>query len=116
MNMNPIEALDNLLADYASPKVRRLIHSLLFLGLAIAVAVLTFDGDWVKALVAAAGLVYAALNKANTPGTDLDPAGVTSESDDGLSYEQSGGQPFPEPDHFDPVTGEPVYLIDPQQQ
>lgn len=90
--MNPINILDSILADYASPKVRRLVHSVLLLGLVIAIAVLSFDGDWLAALTASAAAVYAALNRANTPAAPLDQP----EPDDGSSYEEAGGQPFPE--------------------
>lgn len=96
--MNPLTTLDNLLSDWASPRVRRLIHALLALALLVATAVLAYDGDWKAALLSLGATLYAAVNKANTPSTTLDEAGAGDEFDDGLSYEEAGGMPFPDGD------------------
>ncbi len=102
MNMtNPLEIIDGILSDWASPKVRRLIHALIALGLLVGSAVLAADGDWAVAALALFGTLYAAVNKANTPATPLGDAGEI-EVDDDLTYEESGGLPFPE----DPPTGQ----------
>lgn len=94
--MNPLATLDALLADWASPRVRRLVHALLALILIIVTAVLAAGGDWEAALISLVGTVYAALNKANTPAVDLDSAGVSTGEDDDLTYEEAGGLDFPE--------------------
>lgn len=71
--MNPMTYLDSILSDYASPKVRRLIHSILLLAVAIVTIVLAAEGDWKKALLALAAAVYASANRANTnPEEDTD--------------------------------------------
>lgn len=97
--MNPITVLNNLLdtllGDWASPRVRRLVHALIAAVLVVVSAVLAADGDWQAALISLAVTVYAAMNKANTPATALDEAGEDSEVDDGLTYEEAGGQDFP---------------------
>lgn len=64
--MNPISILDSILVDYASPRARRLMHSLIFLGVALVMVWQAAEGDWKKALLALAATVYAAANKANT--------------------------------------------------
>lgn len=64
--MNPITILDGILADYASARVRRLIHSLILLTVAVVTIWLAADKDWQEALIALAVTVYAAANKANT--------------------------------------------------
>lgn len=91
MNKNPIAMLDSLLADYASPRTRRLIHFMIAMTMLIVSALLVAEGDWKKALLSLAATLYAAVNKANT-GTEPDDL----DADDGLSYEEAGGQPFPE--------------------
>jgi hypothetical protein len=68
MNLNPLALLDALLADWASPRVRRLIHTLLALVLVVVTAVLAAGGDWKVALGTLLAALYAAINKANTPG------------------------------------------------
>lgn len=79
MNLNLIALLDSLLEDWASPKVRRLIHALLALALFVITAVLAAGGDWKAALGTLAVTVYAAMNKANTPPT---PTPVLLEDED----------------------------------
>lgn len=94
--MNPLTMLDDFLADYVSPKWRRRIHSLILLAVALVALWRAADGDWEQFGIALAGALYAAANKANTTVAPLTPAGVDHESDDGESYEDSGGRPFPE--------------------
>lgn len=94
--MNPITILDLLLADYASPRVRRLIHALILLVATGYTIYLAADKDWREALITLGAALYAAANKANTPQTDLTSPGLESFDDDGLSYEDAGGADFPE--------------------
>lgn len=96
--MNPITLLDQLLADYASPRVRRFIHALVLLVVTIVTVWLGAEGEWKEFGIALVTALYAAANKANTPATDLDLAGADSDPDQGLSYEEAGGLPFPEDD------------------
>lgn len=91
--MNPFDTLDNLLEDYAPAKVRRAVHSLLLLVAALVSIYLAVDGDWEQFALSLIATIYAAANKANTAPVDLTPAGGL-ETDDGLSYEESGGQPY----------------------
>mgnify|MGYP003601884544 FL=1 len=97
MNFNPLHVLDLILADWASPKVRRLIHNLIALGVSLVGIWLAANGDWLVALGALATAVYAASNRANTPQADLagdpetTPRDEYDELDDGLSYEEAGG-------------------------
>lgn len=93
--MNPITILDQLLADYASPRVRRLIHSLVLLGVALYTVFEAAGRDWKQAGIALAVALYAAANKANTPATALDPAGHDTQPEDDQSYEEAGGLSFP---------------------
>lgn len=98
MNANPVAIINQILGDYASPKVRRLVHSLILLaGLGVTIWQ-GADGDWKKALVAGAVALYGAANQANTiPG--LHSAGHDDgDADDDLTYEQAGGGEFPETD------------------
>lgn len=97
-NINPVAILDQLLGDWASPKIRRSLHSLILL-VAFAVTIWqAADGDWRKAVGAGLLALYGAANKANTLHTDLAAAGTDHEADvdDGLSYEEAGGTEFPE--------------------
>lgn len=94
--MNPINSLDKILADWTSPRTRRLIHALIALGLLVLAVWQAADGDWKVALASLAATLYAAANKANTPATSLDDAGVDHTVDDGLTYEEAGGGEFPE--------------------
>lgn len=93
---NPLTMLDSLLSDWASPRVRRLIHALIAAALLVVSAILAADGDWKAALLSLAVTAYAAMNKANTPPATLDAAGEDSEPGDLLTYEEAGGLPFPE--------------------
>jgi hypothetical protein len=108
-SLNPITILDQILADYTSPKVRRLIHSLVLLVAALVTVYLAAGKDWKQAAIALAASLYAAANKANTPATTLDPAGHDSEPNDDLSYEDAGGADFPEthPEDDTPIAGFP---------
>lgn len=65
--MNPMTYLDAILSDYATPKVRRLVHSVLLLSVVVATIILAADGDWTKALISLAAAIYAGANHANTP-------------------------------------------------
>lgn len=64
--MNPLSLLDSILADWASPRVRRLIHGLVLLAVVLLGIWLAAEGDWKKALAALAAAVYAGANHANT--------------------------------------------------
>lgn len=97
--MNPLALLDLILADWASPRVRRLVHALVLAGVALLTIVLSVDGDWKAALLAAATAVYAAANKANTPSTalvdaDAPDADGLDATDEAKSYEDLGGLPY----------------------
>jgi hypothetical protein len=63
---NPLEIIDQILSDWASPKVRRLVHGLIALAAVVTAIVLAADGDWVVAVIALIAAVYPAANKANT--------------------------------------------------
>lgn len=95
--MNPLDILDAILADWVSPRARRLIHSLLLLAAVVTAGWLASDGDWGEALIAAVAAFYAASNRSNTQ-PNLKPAGFDfDDPDDDLTYEQAGGQPFSPP-------------------
>ncbi len=66
MNLNPLALLDSILVDWASPRVRRLIHGLLLFAAFCATGWLAVDGDWKKALAALAAAIYVGSNHANT--------------------------------------------------
>lgn len=97
--MNPIHAIDQLLGDWASPKVRRSLHSLVAL---VAFGITIWqgtDGDPKKAVVAGVVALYGAANKANTLHTDLAAAGTghqDDDDDDEDTYEAAGGADFPQ--------------------
>lgn len=91
---NPLVLLDSLLGDWASPRVRRLIHGLILLVAIIVSIWLAADGDWEKFIGALVAVFYAASNVANTPAVNLDPAGEDNEPDDDLTYEEAGGLPY----------------------
>jgi hypothetical protein len=76
--MNPLDLLDSILIDWASPRVRRLIHTLLLLGTALLTIWLSVDGDWKQALIALVAVLYTASNRSNTPAVTL-PAGLDDE-------------------------------------
>ena len=65
-NLNPFNIVDSILADWASPRVRRTIHALLTMAAAVVSIYLAADGDWRQAAVAFAALLYAGANHANT--------------------------------------------------
>lgn len=98
-DLNPLTILDQILGDWASPKVRRLVHSLIALIVALVAIYLAVDGDWVAFVIALGGTLYAVANKANTPATELTPAGVDdphgADLDESVSYEEAGGNDFP---------------------
>ena len=64
--LNPLSLLDNLLADWASPKVRRLVHGLLLLVASVASIYLAVEGDWLQCIVALIATLYVGSNRANT--------------------------------------------------
>lgn len=64
--MNPFAVLDGLLADYASPKVRRTLHSLLVLAAIGASIFLAAEKDWEVAVGTLVAALYAWANRANT--------------------------------------------------
>lgn len=64
--LNPLSLLDNLLADWASPKVRRLVHGLLLLVASVASIYLAVEGDWREFIVALIATLYVGSNRANT--------------------------------------------------
>lgn len=67
MTLNPLHLLDTLLSDYASPKVRRGLHTLILLVLALVSMWFASGEDWREMLSALAVLIYAGANRANTP-------------------------------------------------
>jgi hypothetical protein len=69
-NLNPFAVLDDILADYASPRVRRLVHSLLFLIAAVVAIWMAAQGDWKKFFIALGAALYADTNRVNTTPTD----------------------------------------------
>lgn len=66
MNANPFALLDGLLADWVSPKVRRIIHTILFLIATVITIVLAAGGDWREALLTLFVAFYTGANRANT--------------------------------------------------
>lgn len=69
-NLNPFTIVDSILADYASPRVRRLIHSLILLVVALVTIYLAADKEWKEFIISLGVTLYAAANKANTQPTD----------------------------------------------
>ena len=106
-SINPLSILDSILADYLPPKGRRLVHSLIALGVFVFGIYEAAGGDWDKAIPGLLVALYAAANKANTaPVEDAAPA---DEPTDDLSYEEAGGLPMPDADSpaappLDPAT------------
>lgn len=90
--LNPFDLLDRLLNDYASPKARRTLHTIILLAVALVGIWLAAEGDWREAGLALLAALYAGANKANTP--EVSHADV-DEDDDGLTYEEAGGQTYP---------------------
>lgn len=69
---NPFDTLDVILADWASERVRRLIHGVILLAAFVVTVWLAAEGDWLEAVLALAGALYAGANKANTPAVEDD--------------------------------------------
>lgn len=92
--MNPLTLLDKILEDWASERVRRLVHGLLVLAAVIVTIVLAAGGDWREALAALVAAIYAGANHANTkPGGEHDPDSAQPEwaydnADPELEYEE----------------------------
>ena len=76
MNFNPLHVLDLILADWASPKVRRLIHNLIALGVSLVGIWLAANGDWLVALGALAMLLLAFLPEAWSRGFGIGLTGA----------------------------------------
>ena len=74
LKTNPFDLLDRLLEDYLSPKARRTLHTVLLLVAVAVTSVLTFEGNWQEALIAAAAAIYSWANRANTGVTTLKQA------------------------------------------
>lgn len=68
--MNPFSLLDDLLSEWASPRVRRTIHGLLALALVGVGIWQAADGDWAVALGSLVASLYAEANRTNTPSID----------------------------------------------
>lgn len=92
--LNPLTLLDSVLADYASPRARRAIHSLILLAAVVLTIVLTAEGNWQAAVGSLIAAVYSAANQANTPAETLSDVDEEEDEED-LSYEEAGGLPFP---------------------
>lgn len=67
-SLNPLALIDSLLEDYASPKARRAIHSLIVLVAVIVTIILAAGGDWKVAIGTLVAAIYAGANHANTSG------------------------------------------------
>lgn len=65
--MNPLTIIDGILADWASPRVRRLVHALILLAGLVGSAWLAADGDWKAAAAALIAGLYGGANHANVP-------------------------------------------------
>lgn len=76
MNNNPVDILNVILADWASPKVRRLIHALLALAAIVVTIWLASDGDWRQSILSLVAALYTGANAANTP--DAEDEGIPS--------------------------------------
>lgn len=83
MTLNPLELLDRLLVDYASPKARRTVHTVIMLALTLVAAWMAVGGNLTEFLTSLAVLAYAGANRANTdpvdPGSYEDTPGYTDE-------------------------------------
>lgn len=64
--MNPFAAIDSILEDWASPRVRRSLHAAIALVASILAIYLAAGGDWKEALPVLLAALYAGSNKANT--------------------------------------------------
>lgn len=102
MTMNPLIYLDSLLQDWASPKVRRVIHSLVLLLLGLFALWQTFDGNWEAVVGALAAAVYAESNRANTPPIEVETPNTEIDDYDGNDY----------PDYTEGETEDDVYPED----
>lgn len=73
--MNPLKKLDDLLADWVSARVRRLIHTALSALVVLVSIWFAVEGDWVQFGIAVLALFYTESNRANTPvsGNQLNP-------------------------------------------
>lgn len=65
-NLNPLALLDVVLADWASDRVRRLVHGVVLLAMFLVTVWLGVEGDWKEALLTLAAAIYAGANRANT--------------------------------------------------
>lgn len=65
--LNPFTLLDSVLADWASPRVRRLIHFILLVVVAAGAVYFAVGGDWEAFAASVVAALYTAANKANTP-------------------------------------------------
>lgn len=99
--MNPFTLLDNILSEYASPKVRRLVHLAILLVTAVVTIYFAAGGDWTQFAIALAAALYAGANKANTPAPEkvddvTEYTGEVSGNPEPGTYEdESGEQPLP---------------------
>lgn len=75
-NLNPLAMLDSVLADWASARVRRLIHALLLVAMTAVTVWLGADRNWEAALVTLVGMLYVGSNHANTPAVSGNLEGV----------------------------------------
>lgn len=76
--MNILHLLDALLIDWASPRIRRTIHTALLLVASIVAVWLAVGGDWKEAAIAIATAFYTASNRSNTVPNTL-PAGYDAD-------------------------------------
>lgn len=90
---NPLHLLDAVLAEWASPKVRRTVHSILLLATAVLSIWLAVEQDWEAFLPALVATLYVGSNRANTPPADAD------------EYDWSDGDESDEPDSDAEVSG-----------
>lgn len=86
MQLNPLHLLDTLLHDYASPRVRRGIHTGILLVLSLFAIWQGVDGDWRQFIAALGVLLYAGANRANT----APPEDVSGNLDEDEVYEDEG--------------------------
>lgn len=90
VNLNPLELLDRLLVDYASPKARRTVHTVVLIVLALVAAWMAADGNIKEFFAALAVLAYASANRANTDPVEPGPYGDTAETTDEVSGNEAG--------------------------
>lgn len=70
--LNPLALLDSLLEDYASPKARRAIHSVIVLLAVLVTIFLAAGGDWEAAVASLVAAIYAGANRANTSAVQVE--------------------------------------------